>query len=327
MQLATLDSEHTSRHQPIMVDQVLSALRIDRDGSYFDGTAGSGGHARAILEGLSLQGRLYACDRDADSVERVNRDLQQWIASDQLDLVHATFDQRVQQLIDRGERLDGLLLDLGLSSDQLDDPGRGFGFTNDGPLDMRMDRSDAGRPLSSAADLLGECSEKELTHIFKTYGDEPRARAIAKRICRVRDENGDLSTTSILRDIIVAALRPKSFGQRQSYLARNFQALRIAVNDELNILETTLALTLELLKPGGRLVVLSFHSLEDRIVKQFMRQQANPCSCPSDLPVCACDATPTMQLITRKPLRADQDEINTNPRSRSALLRVAERLP
>jgi len=301
-------------HTPVLRDQVVALLTPAAPGLVVDATVGLGGHAEALLR-ASPDFELLGLDRDPAALEQTDRRLRPF--GDRVRLVHASFSDLPQIL--RAEGLPApaaVLADLGCSSLQLDSPERGFSFLADGPLDMRM-----GPSGPTAVELIAEIDEAGLMRILWTYGEERRARAIARAIIRRR---GRLSTTGELAELVIGVL-----GRRRSDrihpATRTFQALRIAVNDELGQLETFLEPAARGLRPGGRLAVISFHSLEDRIVKHTLRRLEGLCTCPPDLPVCACDARRVVSVLTPRPIRPEADEIAANPRSRSARLRAAER--
>jgi len=301
-------------HTPVLRDQVVALLTPAAPGLVVDATVGLGGHAEALLR-ASPDFELLGLDRDPAALEQTDRRLRPF--GDRVRLVHASFSDLPQIL--RAEGLPApaaVLADLGCSSLQLDSPERGFSFLADGPLDMRM-----GPSGPTAVELIAEIDEAGLMRILWTYGEERRARAIARAIIRRR---GRLSTTGELAELVIGVL-----GRRRSDrihpATRTFQALRIAVNDELGQLETFLEPAARGLRPGGRLAVISFHSLEDRIVKHTLRRLEGLCTCPPGLPVCACDARRVVSVLTPRPIRPEADEIAANPRSRSARLRAAER--
>ena len=289
-------------------------------GRFIDGTVGAGGHAAAVLS-LAQGARLLGLDRDPRSLDMARARLAEF--GDRAVLVHASYETMAQVGPPHGFRpaeVDGILLDLGLSSMHVDEPQRGFAFRHDGPLDMRFDPSAGGL---TAADLINELDAEALADIFFRYGEEQDSRRIARAVIAARP----LHTTGALAQVIAASSRPAR-GRRPGIhpATQAFQALRIAVNDELGILERTLPIAVGMLRPGGRLVIISFHSLEDRIVKNYFRTEATDCLCPPRQPVCTCGHKASLRLITRKPISADDAEIAANPRSRSARLRVAERL-
>jgi 16S rRNA (cytosine1402-N4)-methyltransferase len=295
--------------------EAVDALQVKEDGVYVDCTFGRGGHSREILRRLGAQGRLVALDRDPEAVAAA-----QGIADERLMPVHASFGQLRAALAGRGiELVDGVLMDLGVSSPQLEDAGRGFSFRLDGPLDMRMDVS---RGIT-AGQWLATASENQIGEVIRTYGEERFARQIARAVVAARSR-GALDTTRQLAQIVEDAVRTREPGQDPA--TRTFQAIRIFINQELEELSLALAQGLELLQEGGRLVVISFHSLEDRIVKRFMRDNAQPAPVPRGLAVREADRAPPRLRLVGKPVRASQAEIAANPRARSAMLRVAEKL-
>jgi 16S rRNA (cytosine1402-N4)-methyltransferase len=301
-------------HVPVLYDQVLAWLQPRPGGWYVDATLGAGGHARGILLASHPDGRLLGLDADPDALLHASKVLEPF--GDRVTLRVANFRQlgAVAGALDIRE-VDGILMDLGLSSRQLDEAERGFSFAQDGPLDMRMDRS----RRESAADLVNTLSEAELSDILWQYGEERHSRRIARAIVAARP----LVTTGQLADLVA-----RTVGRREKIhpATRTFQALRIAVNEELEALSEALPEARDLLRPGGRLAVIAFHSLEDRLVKAFYRQEARACICPPELPVCVCQHQATLRVLTSKPVRPSADETARNPRSRSARLRVAERL-
>ncbi|OQA17164.1 MAG: Ribosomal RNA small subunit methyltransferase H [Chloroflexi bacterium ADurb.Bin360] len=306
-----------ARHLPVLLDEVLVGLAVRSGGMYIDGTVGGGGHAAALLEASAPDGRLLGFDRDPQAVARAQERLQPF--GSRVRIIHTAYTAlEAVARIEGFLSVDGVLLDLGFSSYQVDDPQRGLAFRHEGPLDMRFDPT-GSEP--TAADLVNELPESELAALLWRYGEEPRNRAIARAIVAARP----VHSTQQLAQIIVAAV---GRGQSRSLhpATRSFQALRIAVNGELEGLEVVLPQTLSVLRPGGRLAVITFHSLEDRIVKRFFQQAARPCICPPAAPVCICGRQPMLRLITRKPLVPGAHELAANPRSRSAKLRIAERL-
>lgn len=304
-------------HIPVLLRQTIELLNINPDGIYFDGTAGGGGHSAAILEKIN-SGLLISNDRDPQAIAEVTRRLGQ---SERNIIVHDEFGNIACTLDRLGiDGVDGVLLDIGVSSHQLDCAERGFSYHSEAPLDMRMASEGA-----TAADLVATLSWQELAAVFSRYGEEKHSVRIAKAICRER-ENAPIETTLQLAEIICNAV--PAAARRDGHPARKvFQALRIAVNDELGQLERGLEAAFSRLRPNGRLAVITFHSLEDRMVKQAMAEWCRGCTCPPDFPVCVCGKKPRAKLITRKPVEADAEELEQNPRSRSAKLRVCERLP
>jgi 16S rRNA (cytosine1402-N4)-methyltransferase len=302
-------------HTPVLYQQVLSALRPSAGSRYIDGTLGAGGHAFGILQASGPDGMLLGLDRDPEAVHLAASRLV--VFGDRALLQQGSFAE-LKAVADRASFPDvhGVLLDLGLSSMQLADPSRGFSFQQAGPLDMRFDRS---QPVS-AADLINGTSERGLADILLRFGDEPRAHRIARAIVAARP----LSSTVELAEIVAATHRGRR--TRIHPATRTFQALRIAVNDELTALQAGLEQAVDLLRPEGRLVVISFHSLEDRTVKGYFRRESQDCICPPGQPVCTCGHRARVKIITRRPIRASEDEVKANARSRSARMRVAERL-
>jgi 16S rRNA (cytosine1402-N4)-methyltransferase len=311
-------NEPAGQHQPVLLDAVLEALRICADGIYVDGTFGRGGHSRAIVECLGPAGRLLTMDRDPEAV-RVG--LEMFTADERVSVVRGTFSRIGQALRTRGwlGRVDGLLLDLGVSSPQLDDPDRGFSFMQDGRLDMRMDPQ-AG---VSAAQWLAHATEQELTEVIGAYGEERYARRVARAMVDARRQH-PITTTGQLASIVARAVPTREPGKHPA--TRTFQAIRIFLNREIEELEACLAQVPDALAPGGRLVVISFHSLEDRRVKRFIRDESRGDAFPSDLPVLRSQLTPRLRLIGG-PIHPSLEEVAINPRARSAVMRVAEKLP
>jgi 16S rRNA (cytosine1402-N4)-methyltransferase len=304
----------TSDHIPALADDVRRLLAVQPGETVVDATFGAGGHAGLIAADLQGQGRYVAIDRDP-TVQPYFESFKRRFGSLQPRLLRGEFSLVLEGLAANGVEADVVLLDLGVSSMQLDVPERGFSYAADAPLDMRMDPSGD----LTAAQLLNEESDRELANIFKRYGEERYARQIARAIVRRRP----IESTSELVDVIKSAIpAPARFGDGHP-AKRVFQALRIAVNDELGALERALPAAFAMLRSGGRLAVISFHSLEDRIVKQFMRDGERGCTCPPDFPVCVCGNEPVMRALSRRPLRPTEDEVALNPRAASAKLRVA----
>jgi 16S rRNA (cytosine1402-N4)-methyltransferase len=302
-----------------MCGEVLESLACRPGGVYVDGTVGGGGHAQAILERIAPDGLLIGIDRDRDALTASERRLQSF--GRRKILVKGNFARIGQLLADLHiEKVDGILLDLGVSSHQLDAGDRGFSFALDAPLDMRMDQDSR----FSACDLVNQCSEHELRKIIKDYGEEPMAGRIARAILTKRAAV-PIRTTKELADIVRRAVPAACRRRRIHPATRTFQAIRIAVNDELSNLRAAISNGAELLRPGGRFSIISFHSLEDRIVKEAFRAAEKGCTCPPDLPVCHCKEESKLKVITKRPVRPGADEIDSNPRARSARLRTAER--
>lgn len=303
-----------SVHVPVLFQEVLEGLRVRPGGRYVDATVGGGGHAAGILAASAPDGRLLGLDRDPAALEVAAERLAPY--GERATLVHASFGRVAEAARSRSfVPADGVVFDLGLSSLQLADPSRGFAFMEDGPLDMRFDPTEERR---TAVALVNELAEEELAELLYRYGEERRARSIAEAIVAARP----IHTTGELASVVEGVVKRRG---RIHPATRTFQALRIAVNDELAELEAALPQAVEILAPGGRLAVISFHSLEDRLVKRFMRRESRDCICPPEIPVCVCDHRATLRLVARKPLRPTTKEIAANPRARSARLRLAER--
>ncbi len=308
-----------SDHVPVLADEVVAALDPRPGETVVDGTFGAGGHAALLAARLQGDGKLIAVDRDptvAPYFERFRRS-----TGVKARLLHGEFSATLEQLAGNGVRADVILLDLGVSSMQLDRPERGFSYAVDAPLDMRMDPS----ATFSARELVNEGGERELADIFKRYGEERYAKQIVRAIVR-RRKTAPFERTGELVDVIKDAIpAPARFGEGHP-AKRVFQALRIEVNDELGAIERALPAALEMLRPGGRLGVISFHSLEDRIVKRFLRSAEHGCSCPPDFPVCVCGSQPTMRATPRRAIRPSAAEVARNPRAQSARLRVGTKV-
>jgi len=303
-----------------MPAEALDALRPQPGGVFIDGTLGGAGHTALLLERVGPRGRVLAIDADPAALRRAEARLAEAIAQGRLLVRHGNFRQLGEFARAAGlAPVDGVLLDLGLSSDQLAARERGFSFAADGALDMRFDPTRG----ESAADLVNTRSDSELADIFWRYGEERFSRPIARRIVEARSQ-APIARADELARLVVGAVRGRPGGVHPA--TRVFQALRIAVNDELGSLEAALPVAVETLKPGGRLAVISFHSLEDRIVKQFFQREQRGCVCPPEAPQCVCGREPRVRIITRHPLAPGEGEVSANPRARSAKLRVAERL-
>lgn len=303
-------------HVPVLADEVRELLAVQPGETVVDCTFGAGGHARLLAADLRGEGKLVAIDRDP-SVKEYFEPFRRH-AGVQTRLLRGEFSLVLRQLAQNDVKADAILMDLGISSMQVDRPERGFSYANDAPLDMRMDTT----AELTAADLVNELDERELESIFKRYGEERYARPIARAIARRRAERPFARTGELVDTIKCAIPAPARFGEGHP-AKRVFQALRIAVNDELGALEEALPAALEMLRPGGRLAVISFHSLEDRLVKRFMRAQEKGCTCPPDFPVCVCGNEPVLRSLTRKAVRPAASELAHNPRAGSARLRVA----
>jgi len=307
-------------HLSVLAREVIEQLAPCPGGTYLDGTLGGGGHSELILEQIGPDGLLIGIDRDQSALAAASERLRRFGPS--FKPVQGSFGDLAELLKKEGiSALDGLLLDLGVSSHQLDTDERGFSFRLDGPLDMRMDRSCG----DSAADLLQECSAQELEQIIKEFGEERWAKKIALRIVQVRQET-PITTTLQLADLVAGTI-PRRFHEDRIHPAtRTFQGLRIAVNQELEQVQQGVSAGIAALKPGGRIAVISFHSLEDRIVKHLFREAATGCTCPPKMPYCVCNKKPQLRILTGRPIIAGAEETDRNPRARSAKLRVAEKL-
>ena len=312
-------SETVFSHKPVLLTECIEALKIRPDGVYLDGTLGRAGHSREIAERLTT-GRLICVDRDQAALDAAEERLAPW--RDRVTLVHSNFCELGAILGGLGlSGVDGMLFDLGVSSPQLDDAARGFSYMADAPLDMRMDKSDA----LTARTVVNEWPQEELRRILWQYGEERYASAIAGAIVRAREKK-PVETTLELVDLIKSAMPASALREKQHPAKRSFQAIRIAVNDELGAVDKMVRAAVPHLNPGGRLAVISFHSLEDRIVKNGLAEYAKGCTCPPDFPVCVCGKTPQIRLVTRKPIISGPKELEENPRARSAKLRGAEKL-
>lgn len=306
-------------HVSVLLQECLEGLNIRPEGIYVDGTLGGAGHSSRIAQRLTT-GRLIGIDRDPVALAAAGERLKPW--KDRVTLVHSNFCEIKQVLSDlQIPGVDGILLDLGVSSPQLDDGQRGFSYMADAPLDMRMN----GEDVLTAREVVNTWPQEELKRILYTYGEERYAPQIAAAICRRREE-APIETTLELVDIIRSAMPAAALREKQHPAKRSFQAIRIAVNDELGSVEKVMADAIPLLNPGGRLAVITFHSLEDRIVKNAMAEAAKGCTCPPNFPVCVCGKKPRVKLISRKPIVSGAAELAENPRARSAKLRVCEKL-
>ena len=307
------------RHVTVLAEEAVQALNIHPDGIYLDGTLGGAGHSARIAAQLDERGVLIGIDRDETALRAAHDRLEP--LGRQLRLVHDNF-QNLERILDElgYAAVDGMLFDLGVSSPQLDDAERGFSYMTDAPLDMRMDRSEH----LSAAEVVNTWPQEELRRILYDYGEERYAPQIAAAIVRRRSE-APIETTLQLVEVIRGAMPPQALREKQHPAKRSFQAIRIAVNDELGAVRQMMRAAIHRLKPGGRLAVITFHSLEDRIVKTELQQAARGCICPPSFPVCVCGRKPAVKIITRKPILPTAEELEENPRARSAKLRVAEK--
>ena len=308
------------QHKSVLLQECIDALNIRPDGIYLDGTLGGAGHSSQIACRLTEGGRLIGVDRDRTALAAAKERLAPY--ADRVTLVHSNFAEIDAILDSLGiPAVDGMLFDLGVSSPQLDDASRGFSYMADAPLDMRMDKDDA----LTAGEVVNTWPQGELRRILYDYGEERYAPQIAAAICRAR-EKAPVETTLELVDIIRSAMPAQALREKQHPAKRSFQAIRIAVTDELGAVSRMMQAAVGRLNPGGRLAVITFHSLEDRIVKSEMQQAARGCTCPPEFPVCVCGKKPLVKLVTRKPIVSGPAELEENPRARSAKLRVAEKL-
>ena len=306
-------------HIPVLFNEVIESLNIRPDGVYVDGTVGGGGHSSGICGRLSDAGTLIAVDRDTAALRAAEERLSGYGCTKHF--IHANYSETDAIAEAAGGKVQGILLDLGVSSYQLDNAERGFSYMQDAPMDMRMNEDD----ILTAYDVVNGYSEKELTRIIREYGEEKWAARIAQFIVRTRAEE-PVRTTGQLTDIIKAAIPARARRTGPHPAKRTFQAIRIEVNDELGHLREAVSRLPDLLDSGGRLAIITFHSLEDRIVKTEFERRLDPCTCPKELPVCVCGKKPDVRKVTRKPLTASEEELETNPRARSAKLRVIEKI-
>lgn len=310
----------TYTHRPVLLEECIQGLAIRPDGLYIDGTLGRGGHSKEIVKRLTQGGRLICIDRDSQAIEAGKARLAPW--AEQITFLHGNFGDLAQLLDGAGiGKADGMLFDLGVSSPQLDDPERGFSYMHDAPLDMRMDRDDA----LTAWTVVNQWPRTELRRILSQYGEEKYAGSIAAAIERAR-EKAPIETTGQLVEVIRGAMPAAALREKQHPAKRSFQALRIAVNGELEELTAMLRGAASRLAPGGRLAVITFHSLEDRIVKEIIARRVHPCTCPKEFPVCVCGKKPDISKKSGKPILPTPEEIERNPRARSAKLRICEKL-
>ena len=306
-------------HVPVLFDEVMEALAVKPDGTYVDGTTGGGGHSSGICERLSAKGHLVAVDRDTEALAAAEKRLEPYGC--RKTFVHANYSDTAAIEAAAGGKVQGILLDLGVSSYQLDNPERGFSYMNDAPLDMRMDASDR----LTAYEVVNGYSEEDLARIIKDYGEERWARRIAEFIVRER-KSAPVRSTDRLTEIIKAAIPAKARRTGPHPAKRTFQAIRIEVNDELGHLREAVEKLPDLLESGGRIAIITFHSLEDRIVKTEFERRLDPCTCPKEFPVCVCGKKADVKRVTKKPVVPTEAETSENPRARSAKLRVLEKL-
>ncbi len=307
-------------HRSIMLQETIELLHIKPDGIYVDGTLGGGGHSLEIVKRLNQGGRLIGIDQDGDAIEAAGRRLADY--SSQVTIVRSNYARMPEVLHNLGiDKVDGILLDLGVSSYQLDNAQRGFTYRENVPLDMRMDQ----RQTKTARDIINEYTETELYHMIRDYGEDKFAKNIAKHIVMARNSN-PIETTGQLVDIIRESVPAKVRAKGGHPAKKTFQAIRIELNQELDVLKDTLEQMVDLLNNEGRIAVITFHSLEDRIVKRIFRTCENPCICPPSFPVCTCGRIPKGRVVTRKPVIPSEEEMQENSRSKSAKLRVFERL-
>lgn len=307
------------KHISVLLNECIEGLNIKEDGIYVDGTLGGAGHSSEIVKNLCERGRLIGIDQDKDALKAAKEKLKDY---NNVTFVHSNFYNIENILHDLNiVGVDGILMDLGVSSYQLDNGERGFSYMQDAPLDMRMNRENS----LSAYEVINSYSEEDLFRIIKDYGEEKFAKRIANFIINKRKEKNIESTLELV-DVIKAAIPAKARREGPHPAKRTFQAIRIEVNKELEIIEKTIRDGVEKLNVGGRMAIITFHSLEDRIVKTVYKNLANPCTCPSNFPVCVCNKKPIVKIITRKPIEASKEELDYNPRSRSAKLRIIEKI-
>ena len=307
-------------HKSVLLYETVDSLNIQPDGIYVDGTLGGGGHAYEVLKRLGPKGRLIGIDQDADAIQAASGRLKEY--GEKVTIVRSNYRNIKEVLSSLGiEKVDGIYLDLGVSSYQLDTAERGFTYRENAPLDMRMDQ----RQKMTARDIVNEYSESELYRVIRDYGEDKFAKNIAKHIVKARQEKR-IETTDELVEIIKAAIPARVRAEGGHPAKRTFQAIRIELNHELEVLDESIDTMVDLLNPGGRLSIITFHSLEDRIVKNALAAFAKGCTCPPDFPVCVCGKKPQVKLVNKKPIVSGAAELEENPRARSAKLRVAEKL-
>lgn len=307
------------KHKSVLLNECIEGLNIKKEGIYVDGTLGGGGHSYEILRKLSPNGRLIGIDRDKDALNAASKKLNEFNNFTTVHDNHANILEILKNLGIQG--VDGILLDLGVSSYQLDEASRGFSYMNDAPLDMRMNREDK----ISAYEVVNNYSEEKLSRIFFDYGEERYSKSIAKKICKVREEN-KISTTLELVEVIKSAMPGSALNEKQHPAKRVFQAIRIEVNEELTKLKQAVEDSIKALNNGGRLAIITFHSLEDKIVKHTYEDMQGRCTCPKDFPVCVCNYISYGRIVNKKPIISNEEELKGNPRARSAKLRIFERI-
>ncbi len=307
------------KHKSVLLNECIEGLNIKKEGIYVDGTLGGGGHSYEILRKLSPNGRLIGIDRDKDALNAASKKLNEFNNFTTVHDNHANILEILKNLGIQG--VDGILLDLGVSSYQLDEASRGFSYMNDAPLDMRMNREDK----ISAYEVVNNYSEEKLSRIFFDYGEERYSKSIAKKICKVREEN-KISTTLELVEVIKSAMPSSALNEKQHPAKRVFQAIRIEVNEELTKLKQAVEDSIKALNNGGRLAIITFHSLEDKIVKHTYEYMQGRCTCPKDFPVCVCNYISYGRIVNKKPIISNEEELKENPRARSAKLRIFERI-
>ena len=305
-------------HVPVLLKEVMDALNPGPDKNYIDVTLGYGGHAKAILDKTAPNGRLIGIDQDEDALVVAKETMAPYV--NRFQAIHGSFG-KLDELVSDFEVNGGILADIGVSSVQLDNPERGFSFRTDGPLDMRMDRTSS----LTAAEIVNTWDEAQISKIIREYGEERFSKRIARAIVDTRQVE-HIETTKKLEMIVLGAIPRRFWPKGINPATRTFQAIRIAVNNELGALTDFLPQAVDLLNPGARLAVITFHSLEDRIVKDYFKERVNPCTCPSEFPKCVCGKIGDVKIITKKPIIASEEEIKINPRSRSAKLRVIEKI-